>query len=656
MYHVSTDSRFPYRVYGSQQDSGAVELPSATMGGVGITMQQFAEVTAGGESGMIAPDPDDPDIVYGGGVDKLDLRTEQTRSIDPTLAGPDLLYRRTWTLPLIFSKRDPNVLYYANQKLFRTADGGEHWSTISPDLTREDPGVPANLDAVTAANNEGTGPRRGVIYSIAPSPLDAKLLWLGTDDGLIWRSGDEGGHWDNVTPSVLTPWSKVGMLEASHFDAGTAYAAIDRHRLDDRKPYIYRTRDGGKSWTEIVTGIRDGDFVNAVREDPKRQGLLYAATELGVYVSFDDGEHWRSLQMNLPRTSVRDIDVHGDDLVLATHGRGFWILDDLSPLRQLAADGTVAGTQLLPPATTIRARPTGFTGTPLPKDEPTAENPPFGARIDYFLAHAAAKPVKLTIYDTSGKLVRGYSSADVPAKFDPAKAGIAVEWMSNPSVLANTPGLHRFIWPLRYPALPALAKGDAYADGVLAPPGRYTLELTVDGHRYKQPLTVVADPRVTVPSEVHARQFEFARAVEAAQARLASAQGEAGRLHEALASALAQDDSKLRPAIAAFSDKVNEIAGIVDVPNPSNARAFPPTSTHSFAFLDGALGKYAEAADSADAAPSPDARSGFAAVTPILDQALADWQRLKSTDLAALNAQLRAAGTAALTVAPAPKK
>jgi photosystem II stability/assembly factor-like uncharacterized protein len=656
LYHVSTDNRFPYRVYGSQQDSGAVELPSASAGGDGITMEQFEEVSAGGESGMIAPDPNDPDIVYGGGVEKLDLRTGQTRPIDPTLAEPDLLYRRTWTLPLTFSKRDPKVLYYANQKLFRTADGGEHWATISPDLTREDPGVPANLDALTAANNLGTGPRRGVIYAIAPSPLDAKLLWLGTDDGLIWRSDDDGAHWDNVTPTALTPWSKVGMLEASHFEAGTAYAAIDRHRLDDRKPYIYRTRDSGKHWTEIVTGIRDGDFVNAVREDPKHRGLLYAATELDIYVSFDDGEHWRSLQMNLPRTSVRDIDVHGDDLVIATHGRGFWIFDDVSPLRQLAADGSLGGTRLLAPSITIRVRPSGFTGTPLPKDEPVAANPPSGARIDYVLARAATQPVQLTITDAKGQLVRHYSSADAPTKLDPVTASIAADWFPTTSVLATTPGLHRFIWPLRYATLPALAEGSAYADGAWAPPGRYGLELIVDGRSYRQSLTVIADPRVKLPDSAYQQQFDFARTVEAAQARLASAQGEAKQLHDGLVAARAQTDPKLGDAIAAIGAKVKAISGIVDMPNPNNARAMPPTSTRSFAFLDGTLGKYADAADDADAAPSPDARDGFAALMPMLDEALADWQRLKSEDLVALNAQLHAAGKAELSVTPAAAK
>ena len=648
MYHVSTDNRFPYRVYGAQQDSGAVSLPSATSGAAVISMEQFKEVTAGGESGMIAPDPDDPDIVYGGGVEKLDLRTDQSHSVDPTLAEPDEIYRRTWTLPLVFSRRDSKVLYYGNQKLFRTGDGGRHWKTISPDLTRESPAVPANLDAVTATNNLGNGPRRGVIYSIAPSPLDAKLLWIGTDDGLVWRSSDDGGHWNNVTPATIDDWSKVGMLEASHFDRDVAYAAIDRHRLDDRKPYIYRTRDGGKSWQAVVGGIRDGDFVNAVREDPARRGLLYAATELGVYVSFNDGDHWRPMQMNLPRTSVRDIDVHGDDLVIATHGRGFWVLDDLSPLRQMTGTTADSATRLFAPATAIRVRAAGFTGTPLPKEEPTAENPPFGARIDYVLAAAATTPVQLSIRNAAGEIMRRYSSADVPPKHDAATAGIAPEWFETPSTLATTAGLHRFVWPLRYPALAALAGGDAYADGAWAPPGRYTIALTVDGKTYTQALTVAPDPRVHLAADAYARQFAFAREVEATQARLATAQAQAKRLHAAIRRIATSSATAPDVPLHALDANVVALAGLQEAPNPYNAWSAGSPGTRSLAFLAQALGKIAQSADDADVDPSPDARSGYAVLLPLVDDVLGQWQRLLDKDLAAVNAQLRSAGRAGL--------
>src|SRR5207237_2420673 len=325
--------RFPYWVFGAQQDSGAAAVPSRTNTIDGVTMMEFTEITAGGESDNIAPDPKDPDIIFGGRVARLDLRTHQTQSIDPMINQLEN-DRRTWTLPLTFSPRDSHVLYFSNQRLYRTDDGGNHWTAISPDLTRYNPGTPPNLDLETAKIRATSGTHLGVIYAIAPSRLADHDIWIGTDDGSIWRTRDEGAHWDNITPQALTPWSKVGIIEASHFDAETAYAAVDRHRLDDVKPYIYRTHDGGKNWQLVANGIAPTHFVNAVREDPMKRGLLYAGTERGVYVSFDDGDHWQSLQLNLPVTSVRDIDVHDNDVVIATHGRAFWILDDVTPLRQ----------------------------------------------------------------------------------------------------------------------------------------------------------------------------------------------------------------------------------------------------------------------------------------------------------------------------------
>ncbi|HEV8410917.1 MAG TPA: glycosyl hydrolase, partial [Gemmatimonadaceae bacterium] len=403
-YHVHLTNHFPYHVCGSKQDAGPNCGPVRVAGGGrggggggggrgGAAAPVYSEFygVAGGESGYIASNPADPDIIYGGRVDKLDLRTQQTRHVDPTLAEPDI-YRRTWTLPLTFSPRDPKTLFFANQKLHRTRDGGEHWDTVSPDLTRENPAVPATLDASAAANNLGGGARRGVIYAIAPSRTADRELWVGTDDGLIWRSRDEGAHWDNVTPKALTAWSKVGIIDASPFDADSAYVAIDRHRLDDFKPYVYRTHDGGKTWQQGAAGIPEGSFVNAVRADPVRRGLLYAGTEKGVYVSFDDGAHWQSLQKNLPVTSVRDLQVHDNDLVIATHGRGFWILDDIAALRQVNADAAAASAWLFAPSDAVRVRRPEFTGTPMPKDEPMAADPPDGAYIDYVLKAAPKAP------------------------------------------------------------------------------------------------------------------------------------------------------------------------------------------------------------------------------------------------------------------------
>lgn len=657
IYRVSTDDRFPYRVYGAQQDSGAVSLPSRTGNFDGITMRDFREITAGGESDMIAPDPGDPDIIYGGRVDRLDLRSGQTRSIDPTLATPDL-YRRTWTLPLAFSKREPTHLYFGNQKLFRTGDGGAHWDTISPDLTRESPAVPPNLDAVTAANNLGQGPRRGVIYAIAPSPLDAGLIWVGTDDGLVWQTPDEGAHWDDVTPKALGAWSKVGMIEASHFDAGTAYVAIDRHRLDDRKPYLYRTHDGGASWQPIVAGIRDGDFVNAVREDPARRGLLYAGTELGVYVSFDDGDFWQPLQANLPRTSVRDINVHGDDLVIATHGRGFWIMDDVTALRQIDARAAGVETRLYAPATAIRSRIATFTGTPLPKDEPMASNPPSGATIDYVLAHDAKNPVELAIYDANDVIVRRYSSSDPKPVLDPAKTAAAPEWLPRPPHLETGAGMHRFVWPLRYAQPAALSEGNANADGIWVVPGHYTVELTVDGKHMKQPLVVAPDPRVKMTDQDYAGQFAFARQVEEAQFHVVTAQHEASALHKALAAerTAAADDAARKGDVDALDRDVVALSGIVDAGNAHNAWAMPATTTTSLRFIAETLDKLAAAAANADAAPTPDARAGYAAIAPAFEKSLEAWNTLKTTKLAALNKTLEAAGRKPISLEPASEK
>jgi photosystem II stability/assembly factor-like uncharacterized protein len=606
-YHVITDNRFPYWVYGSQQDSGAAGVPSRTSEYDGISMTEFREITAGGESDNVAPDPKDPEVLYGGRVERLDMRTHQTQNVDPTFAYPNV-DRRTWTLPLVFSPRDPRVLYFSNQRLFRTEDGGKHWTIISPDLTREDPGTPANLDPATAALKPG-GPRLGVIYTIAPSRLADHDLWAGTDDGLIWRTLDEGAHWTNITPPALTAWSKVGIIETSHFDPQTAYAAIDRHRLDDFKPYVYRTHDGGKTWQLAANGI--GTFVNVVREDPVRRGLLYAGSEKGVFVSFDDGDHWQPLQLNLPVTSVRDIDVHGNDLVIATHGRAFWILDDVTPLRHTANGSPF----LFPPATAIRVRPAGFTGTPMPKDEPLAANPPNGAYIDYVVP-ASAGPITLEIFDSNNQLVRRYGSDDPVPRPNPAKLRTAPEWFDSPSTVATTAGMHRFVWPIRYPAPKELdeAHRGAYADGVWAPPGIYKVALTVNGQTLTEPLTIASDPRIDAPASAYAEQLALAREIESLRAPIHKALDDAEELMKTV-----KDE--------AVKNRLRDIADVV----PEDQWWLAPRSTSSLRFVDSKLQELARAVDGADAAPTPDMRAGWAKLKPIAESVLQSWRSFQSS-------------------------
>jgi photosystem II stability/assembly factor-like uncharacterized protein len=648
IYHVSTDNRFPYWVYGAEQDSGAVALPSRTSGYDGITMEQFHEITPGGENGMIAPDPRNPNIIYGDGTDdsasvaKLNLKTDQTRDVDPTLAYPFAHYRTAWTLPLVFSKRDHKTLYFANQRLFGTSDGGRHWAPLSPDLTRQDPGVPPNLDPTTATDDYHVGQRRGVIYSIAPSPLSAKVIWVGTDDGLVWRTADGGKHWKNVTPRALTPWSKVAGIELSHFNPNVAYLAIDRHRLDDDTPYIYVTRDDGNTWSRADAGIARGSFVNVVREDPVHPGLLYAGTEFGIYVSFDDGTRWQSLQENLPITSVRDIDVHDNDLVIATHGRGFWIMDDITALRQMSEVRPDAVT-LFAPAVAIRLRPAEFTGTPLPKDEPTAANPPNGAIIDYVLPHAIPGPVRVTILDADGHVVRRYSSAERVPPPNPAKLQFAPEWVVPTPVPAAAPGMQRFVWDLHYAKLTQPDAAGPSKDGVWAPPGRYTVELTVDGRDYRQPLTVAPDPRVKVSQDALRRQFVLARKVEALRLEASLALGGAQTLLDALNARLATAGA-LHADMAELLAKATDLSGSRPHANRSPFPAVPPLRTDSFKALGTDLRHLEAAVDGADAAPSPDALSAYAKLSRSLNATLAQWQQLQRKDLARLNARLKSAG------------
>ncbi len=499
LYHVAADRRFPYWVTGSQQDSGSVGVPSR--GSLAeISTHDWRPVCAGGESDYTAPDPLHPEILFGGRVTRCNVTTGEIVNVSPERMLPANTARHTWTLPLVFSQADPHALYFSDQFLFKTTNGGESWTQVSPDLTREDPGAPPNLDAATTADAP-EGKRRGVIYTIAPSPLRASTIWVGTDDGLIHVTDDDGTNWRNVTPPELTAWSKVVMMDASHFDVNEAYAAVDRHRLEDYEPHAYRTRDGGKTWRAITGGLPAGVYLQTLKEDTRRRGLLFAGTELGVFYSTDDGDHWQTLQLNLPPVSVRDLVIHDDDLIVATHGRGFWVLDDIEPLRQSSEAVFNADAFLFRPADAFITPPYSENGTPLPRDEPIAENPPYGAAIDYYLKSNAKGPVTLEILSPAGETVRLYSSEEKPTPVDPNKLDIPASWVPTPEPLSAAEGVHRWFWDFRPPP-PATngqrAGGAAVFGGRGVPPvlpGDYTVKLTVGGKSYTQPLHLSADPR-----------------------------------------------------------------------------------------------------------------------------------------------------------------
>ena len=499
LYHVAADYRFPYWVTGAQQDSGAVGVPSRSIHSE-ISNKDWTGLCAGGEAGYTAPDPLHPEILFGGTVTRCNVLTGATQNVSPERgAGP---FRHAWTQPLVFSKADPRALYYANQYLYKTTNGGESWTQISQDLTREDPGVPSNLNEAAAANAP-TDKRRGVIYTIAPSPLLAPIIWIGTDDGYFHLTRDDGKTWTNVTPSEVTSWSKVVMMEASHFDVNSAYAAFERHQLEDYEPYVYRTRDAGKTWQKITNGLPAGVYVQTIKEDPHKRGLLFVGTELGVFVSFDDGDHWQSLQLNLPPASARDLAIHGDDLIVATHGRGFWIIDNITPLRQMD-DVRKATTFLFKPAPAVNVVVGSDNGTPQPRDEALAQNPPFGAAIDYYLRSNQAGPVLLEILNPAGDVVRKYSSDDKPPVLNPDTLNIPTFWRPTPESLSAAAGMHRWVWDLR-PTPPATTGqggggggggGGGFGNRPTVLPGNYTVRLTVGGQSLAQPLVVKPDPRV----------------------------------------------------------------------------------------------------------------------------------------------------------------
>jgi hypothetical protein len=655
IYHIVADNQEPYWVYGAQQDSGAVKAISRGIYGSISYMRDWAPICAGGESGYVAVDPSDSNILYGSGVSTCDQRTNAGANISPMLGSPQLApFRHTWTLPLVFSQAPGHALYYSNQYLWKTIDRGKNWTRISPDMARENPGAPPNLDPAAAADTYGAA-RAGVIYTIAPSPLQADTIWIGTDDGLIHVTHDSGKTWKNVTPPELTAWSKVSLIEASHSDAATAYASVDRHRLEDYKPYIYRTRDGGKTWKLIASGIPDGSYVNSVKEDPARKGLLFAGTELGVYVSFNDGEDWQPLQLNLPRSSARDFAIHGDDLIVATHGRGFWIIDNISSLRQIAAMTAGPDTMLFKPVPAVRMRTGGSGGTPLPYGSAETDNPPTGAILDYYLTSATSSPVTLEILDKSGKAVRTYSSADTGAGGGRRGGGgggrggapnIPAYWNRPPETLSAAAGMHRWVWDLHYAAAPGAGGGGRGGGGGAswALPGNYAVKLTADGKSYTQPLTVKMDPRVKTSLLELQQQFDVAQQVAAKSAEVARARGEVAAVRSQIANLLKQSsaDTGLLAALNALDTKAAEIGGVTPTASPDSSGVSGPTNDiSSLMFVGGELGQISGAVEGIDAAPSLQVMTAFANAQKLATAAITKWNAAKAKDLPDVNAQLQ---------------
>jgi photosystem II stability/assembly factor-like uncharacterized protein len=652
-YHVATDNRFPYWIYSGQQDSGTVGTASRSDYGA-ITFRDWHPV-GGDERDYMLPDPDDANIVFGSGMggrlSRFDGNTGQVSNVTPWPinsygARPTTVkYRYGWVTPMAFTSAKPHALLFGAQVLFSSTDQGNHWNVISPDLTGKQPDARDCKGELAGEQARACG--YGVISTIAPSPNEAGIIWVGTDSGLIQLTRDGGRNWQNVTPPSLQPWDKISTIDASPLDPATAYAAVDDHRRDEFRPHVLRTHDYGKTWTEVDAGLPAGEVVPVVRADTVRAGLLYAGTSEGAYVSFDDGGHWESLRLNLPHAQVNDLQVHGDDLVAATQGRALWVLDDVTPLRQLSSGMLAAPAHLFAPEVAWRVHPNNNKDTPLPPETAEGRNPPAGAVSDYWLGQGlnqglspgTQEPVTLEIYNFKGELVRRFSSDETPPRID-ADRYFGEEWLKPPQKLSAAPGMHRFVWNLRYERPQAISYDYSIAavygedtptavEGPFVMPGIYSIVLTAGGQRYRAPLVVQLDPRVHTSNADLRALLNFSQSLCAALERASMAyQGEkaAHEQLEALARrlkvhgdhSLLRDVEKLRDATAEHGDETDLGA------------------------ISGRISGIEADAESADTAPTAPDQQVFDQESRALDEAVRQWDESQSA-IRKLNRRLRRA-------------
>jgi photosystem II stability/assembly factor-like uncharacterized protein len=653
VYHLATDNRFPYWIYAGQQDNGTLRAASRSDYG-SLTFRDWSPV-GGDERDYDVPDPADPDIVYGSGLggrlSRWDARNGEVSNISPWpvvaygVRPTTVKYRYTWITPIAVSSVAPYPLYQGAQVLFRSGDRGAHWDTISPDLSAHDPKERRCEGDLQPARARACG--YGVIFSIALSPRDNDEIWVGTDDGLVHATRDAGATWRDVTPKGVPAWAKISTVDIGPVP-GSAYVAVDNHRQDDFAPHAYATRDGGATWTSIGEGLPAGQFVSVVRADPAREGLLYAGTDRGVFVSFDDGAHWRPLQLNLPSVIVTDLLVHDRDLIVATMGRAIWVLDDVTPLRQASAIASDAGAFLFAPGPAMRVRGNQNRDTPLPPEEPAGENPPTGAAIDYWLARDASGPVRIEILDERGAVVRRVASDDARPDLR-ADRYFAPSWIRPPEPPSAKAGTHRYVWDLHYerPKSPGYAYsiGTAWgADTPITPrgplvlPGQYRVRLAVDGREYEAPLAVRADPRIGFDPAGAAATLELLRSVTRSLARLADASAELGYVQERL-----EDAEKHASVKAAAARLKKALAPVAEGEND--------TSTRLESIGDVLRGLYDDL-EGSDAAPTQPQRDALAAGDERLERALAQWGRIKAQALPQFNDAVGHGGVEPVVIPP----